>query len=73
MFMGLIERPGDGESIPLTLVFEKAGEIVLEVPVDLERADGMGHGGHGHGAGGMGHGEGGMGHGEGGMSHGHGN
>ncbi|MCZ0813248.1 MAG: copper chaperone PCu(A)C [Pseudomonadota bacterium] len=37
MFMG-IETPFEqGAAIPLTLTFESAGEIAVEVPVDLER------------------------------------
>jgi len=32
--------------VPLTLIFEKAGEISVDVPVDLKRKAG-GHGGHG--------------------------
>ncbi|WP_407495396.1 copper chaperone PCu(A)C [Pseudooceanicola sp. MF1-13] len=49
MFMGLTETFEQGKMIPVTLVFEKAGEIVVEVPVDLERQDAMGHGKMGHG------------------------
>lgn len=37
MFMGLTDPFEDGEAIPLTLVFEKAGEIEVEVLVDLAR------------------------------------
>jgi copper(I)-binding protein len=37
MFLGLKTGLKQGDMIPLTLVFEKAGEIVVEVPVDLER------------------------------------
>lgn len=37
MFMGLLERPQDGQTIPLTLVFERAGEIAIDVPVDNAR------------------------------------
>ena len=37
MFMGLNRTLEHGDTVPLTLVFEKAGEIALEVPVDLER------------------------------------
>jgi copper(I)-binding protein len=45
MFMGLTAPFEQGAMIPLTLTFEKAGEIEIEVPVDLERqpAHGMGH------------------------------
>jgi len=37
MLMGLAEPMADGAVITLTLVFEKAGEVTVEVPVDLER------------------------------------
>ena len=37
MFMGLTESWAQGDSVPVTLVFENAGEIMLEIPVDLER------------------------------------
>lgn len=37
MFMGLNAPFEQGAMIPLTLVFEKAGEIEISVPVDLER------------------------------------
>ena len=44
MFMGLTAPLKQGESVPLTLIFEKAGEMVIDVPVDLERQpDAMGH------------------------------
>lgn len=39
MFMGLNEPFEQGKSIPLTLVFEKSGEMQIDVPVDLERKD----------------------------------
>lgn len=51
MFMGLTGPMVQGESFPLTLTFEQAGEVVIEVPVDLERKPGaMSHGkmDHGH-------------------------
>ncbi|SDD09104.1 copper chaperone PCu(A)C [Ruegeria marina] len=44
MFMGIKAPFEQGAMVPLTLLFEKAGEIEIEVPVDLERQDG----GHGH-------------------------
>ncbi|WP_264210396.1 copper chaperone PCu(A)C [Leisingera thetidis] len=45
MLMGLTRSLSHGDVVKLTLVFEKAGEMDIEVPVDLERkADG--HGGH---------------------------
>lgn len=49
MFMGLTEVFEQGKIIPVTLTFEKAGDIVVEVPVDLERQDAMKHGSMGHG------------------------
>ncbi len=42
MFMGLKEPLEQGGTVPLTLVFEKAGEIEIEVPVDMSRKPGMG-------------------------------
>jgi len=44
MFLGLTTVFEQGMTIPLTLVFEKAGEVAVEVPVDLERQGGMAHG-----------------------------
>jgi copper(I)-binding protein len=53
MFMGLKAPMVQGEMIDLTLVFEQAGEVAVQVPVDLERMPQAGaHGGHGA----MGHG-----------------
>ena len=45
MFMGITDPFEQGDMIPLTLTFEKAGEINIDVPVDLERKPmhGMGH------------------------------
>ncbi len=43
MFMGLTGPFEQGAMIPLTLTFEKAGEMEIEVPVDLERKPGQGH------------------------------
>lgn len=37
MFMGITEPFEDGLIIPLTLHFEVAGEVLVEVPVDLAR------------------------------------
>lgn len=37
MFMGLTAPFEQGDTIPLTLVFEQAGEITVDVPIDLER------------------------------------
>lgn len=39
MFMGLKGPMNDGETVTVTLTFEKAGEIVVEIPVDLRRQD----------------------------------
>ncbi|MFZ7090315.1 copper chaperone PCu(A)C [Primorskyibacter sp. 2E233] len=51
MFMGLNQSLEQGETVKVTLVFEKAGEIDVEIPVDLERQP-M-HGGMGQGNGQM--------------------
>lgn len=48
MFMGLTDRWAHGDSVPLTLTFKNAGEITLNVIVDLERAPEMEHGEHNH-------------------------
>jgi copper(I)-binding protein len=39
MFMGLNGPFEQGATVPVTLVFEKAGEIAVEIPVDLERQE----------------------------------
>jgi copper(I)-binding protein len=44
MFMGLTQELKHGDVVPVTLVFKNAGEIMIEIPVDLERKPG--HGGH---------------------------
>jgi len=36
MFMGVAEPPAVGDIVPLTLTFEKAGEITIDVPVRAE-------------------------------------
>lgn len=61
MLIGLAEPLKEGDSFPLTLTFEKAGEVTLEVSV--EAIGSMGPEGMDHG---MQHGEGG----QGGMNHG---
>ena len=53
MFMGLTRQLSHGDTVELTLTFENAGDLTLEVPVDLERTADHGHGhnhdhGHGH-------------------------
>lgn len=42
MFMGLTEPFEQGEMVTVTLTFEQAGEMVVEIPVDLERQTGHG-------------------------------
>lgn len=37
MFMGLTDRPTDGNMVSLTLTFEKAGDVTVEIPVDNSR------------------------------------
>ncbi len=54
MLMGLNAPLVDGEPIPVTLVFENAGEVVFEVPV-IERTAHGGHSGHSGGTGHSGH------------------
>ena len=49
MFMGLTEKLETGQTVSVTLVFEKAGEVVLDIPVDLDRKEthgDMDHSGH---------------------------
>lgn len=62
MLMGLTRELANGDTFPLTLVFEKSGELVIDVAVDNDRkpeAGGMmdhNHGsgeGHNHGQHGM--------------------
>jgi copper(I)-binding protein len=53
MFMGLKAPMQQGDEIEVTLTFEKAGDITVTIPVDLERkprhGGGMGHGAMGAG------------------------
>ncbi|ASP23137.1 copper chaperone PCu(A)C [Antarctobacter heliothermus] len=49
MFMGLNGPMEQGKTVAVTLIFEKAGEMVVDIPVDLERKP-MHHMGHGMGA-----------------------
>ncbi len=37
MFMGLNQPWHQGDTVSVTLVFEKAGEMAVEIPVDLQR------------------------------------
>lgn len=39
MFMGLLNPFEQDEMLTVTLTFEKAGDMVVEIPVDLERQD----------------------------------
>lgn len=48
MLMGLTGALEPGGEIPVTLTFEKAGEMQVMVPVDLDRKPGAGHGAAGH-------------------------
>jgi len=50
MLMGLNRSLAHGDVVPVTLVFEKAGEMTVDIKVDLERKaqHGAGHT-HGHG------------------------
>ena len=43
MFLGLAEPFEQGDSVTLTLEFREAGEVTVEVPVDLERMPAHGH------------------------------
>ncbi|MGO4910374.1 copper chaperone PCu(A)C [Pseudorhodobacter sp. W20_MBD10_FR17] len=53
MFLGLNTVPVQGDVVTLTLTFEKAGDIVVDVPVDNDRTPEMGkamdHSKMGHG------------------------
>lgn len=51
MLMGLTRTLENGKTVPLTLVFENAGEISLDVPVDNDRQQGHGMMGQESGAG----------------------
>lgn len=44
MFMGLSEPMEQGDLVPVTFVFEHAGDMMVHIPVDLERQDA--HSGH---------------------------
>ncbi len=44
MFMGLTRPMAQGDTVTVTLTFEKAGEVVVDIPVDLEREDMGGRG-----------------------------
>jgi copper(I)-binding protein len=45
MFLGLKQPLAHGDTVTVTLTFERSGDVVVEVPVDLERKpDTAGHG-----------------------------
>lgn len=46
MFMGLTQSLEQGSEITVTLTFEKAGEMVVRIPVDHARKTTGGHGSH---------------------------
>jgi copper(I)-binding protein len=46
MFMGLKAPLGEGDTFPLTLRFEKAGEVTVTVKVEPAGGAAAGHGGH---------------------------
>lgn len=46
MLMGLTEKLDNGDTVPVTLIFEKAGEVTVDVTVDNARGQ-PGHGDHG--------------------------
>lgn len=46
MFMGLEAPLPTGETISVTLTFENAGDVVVEMPVDNDRKPKHGHGDH---------------------------
>jgi len=51
MFMGLTEAFEDGETVSITLVFEDAGEVEVDITIDQTRqpSDGMDHSTMDHG------------------------
>ena len=49
MFMGLTRPLEQGDMVDVTLTFEEAGDVVVQIPVDLERMPG-GHGAMNHSA-----------------------
>ncbi len=49
MFMGLSEPFTDGKVLSVTLTFENAGDVTVEIPVDLERKPEADHGDMDHG------------------------
>ena len=50
MFMGINEPFTDGKVLSVTLTFENAGDVVVDIPVDLDRKPATDHGDMDHGA-----------------------
>lgn len=48
MFLGLNRDLAQGDVVAVTLQFENAGDVTVDVPVDLERKPAHGSMGHGH-------------------------
>jgi len=46
MLMGLTEPLEQGDTLPLTLTFEQAGEVTVDVVIDHKRKPGGSHSGH---------------------------
>lgn len=55
MLLGLTRSFEQGDSIEVTLTFEKAGDMVVTIPIDLERKPAASAHGHGHDTGSHGH------------------
>lgn len=49
MFMGLTQTLPEGAMLPVTLTFEKAGDVTVDFMVDPPGEDGASHTGHGTG------------------------
>lgn len=51
MLMGLVRPLAQGDTLQVTLVFEREGEVIVEIPVDNDRAvdHGTSMSGHSHG------------------------
>ncbi len=49
MFMGLKQALEEGDRVTVTLTFEKAGDMVVEIPVELNRVPAQGGMEHKHG------------------------
>jgi len=48
MLMGLTEPLEQGDTVPLTLTFEQAGDVIVDVVIDHKRKPGGSHSGHSH-------------------------